>query len=205
MARTPEQLKKLRELRKAQAEKKAAEAQAKNKEEGTVEAPKTGVTVVETFTKEEQLEALQEGARKAQLEWLQSHPPVTTPPPSAENITSFENAPAEVFEGFEYNGPDDGMERIQVQVTKDDIDAGRFKVVDLQRDGWVIDKSFLGGHLIRMKMPKEMLAKLRKGREDEYLRMLGGPQLPIKDADFKVTPEGPSITTEQVIVLTGKV
>ncbi len=163
-----------------------------------------------TLTKDELTAMVQANVQK----WLDDHPPVAEAPQAPGPVRTFENPPEELFENFEYAGAPDEFERIIVQVSEDDVKAGRHKVFDLKKEGWVVEKTFLDGVIVRMKMPREQLAKLRKGREDQYLGYLRGlgksaPANPETGKvqgtgiDIDIAPEGPALTTEEIMRLSG--
>lgn len=171
-----------------------------------------GVSELITLTKAELADMVKANVQA----WLESHPPLpdtASEAPAAPSVTTFENPPEDLYKDFNYNGPPDDYERIIVQVSEDDIKAGRHKVFDLKKDGWVVEKTFLDGAIVRMKMPRDMLAKLRKQRHDQYLGYLRGGvrgkkladpetgKVPRQEIEFDVEPEGAPMTTEQILNL----
>lgn len=150
------------------------------------------------------------------LDWLNSHGYDIVKRDESEPappVKVFENPPEDLFEGFEYTGPPDGYERIIVQVTKHDMEDGVLKVPMLRKDGWGIDKVFLDGQIVRMKMPAEKLAAIRGERDRVYRGWLGkrkfGAPGDVVDPktgralgtaiEAQVVPNGEEYTTEQIL------
>jgi hypothetical protein len=179
--------------------------------------PKTNGIVDVPLTKEEKDAAIRQGAYDAQMAWLKENMGNATGPAPAEPVKSFENPPEDTFEGFDTNMPGPEFDVILVQVTDDDVKAGKNKVFDLRRDGYVVDKVLLDGHIVRMKAPIEHKRKLNADRWAEYQRFLLGPaekaKSKIKDPNVKgvdfttgVDPtEGPAVPlrAENLVELTG--
>ena len=150
------------------------------------------------------------------FDWLDSHGYLVRQdiPHEAEEQNAFENPGNVAFTGFDYDGPPDGFERILCQVTKVDVDSGILKIPFLQREGWVIDQVFLDGAMIRLKIPKEVLAVTVGRRAEMYAGWLDRRRLDPPTAALArgpsggqlgtpitavVEPEGEPVTTEQVV------
>jgi hypothetical protein len=148
--------------------------------------------------------------------WLQEHPPAPAGSEPSGAVSTYENPPEDGFEGFEHSGQPDGFERVLIQVSEDDLKAGRNKVYDFRRDGWVVEKTFLEGAIVRMKLPKEKLDALRKQRLDQYIAYYRGLRkaAPVNPDTGKVQgsgisvaieDEGPAMSTEEILNLTRRV
>jgi hypothetical protein len=90
------------------------------------------------------------------------------PTPAAKPTQTFENPPEDLMEPFEFQGPPDGYDRILVQVTKSDLEQGVNKAAMLQMEGWVVEKRFFDGAMLRLKRPKAAVEADRKRRLAEY-------------------------------------